>query len=77
MLVCLYVTAVSSVLICAQCNNLNRRQLLLKLETEKPQYGGNNSEQYGNSESSLVEEISGTELNYAQPNTVTDTSTKL
>lgn len=49
----------------------------MKLETEKPQYGGNNSEQYGNSESSLVEEISGTELNYAQPNTVTDTSTKL
>lgn len=47
----------------------------MKLETEKPQYGGNNSEQYGNSESSLVEEISGTELNYAQPNTVTDIST--
>lgn len=48
----------------------------MKLETERPQYGGNNSEQYGNS-ASLVEEISGTELNYAQPNTVTDTSTKL
>lgn len=49
----------------------------MKLETEKPQYDGNNSEQYGNSESSLVEAISGTELNYTQPNTVTDTSTKL
>lgn len=50
----------------------------MKLETEKPQYGGNNSEQYGNSESSLVEAISSTDCFYqAQPNTVTDTSTKL
>lgn len=46
----------------AQCYNINRRKVLTKLEIQRQQHSGNNNEQYGWNEPTLVEERSVTGL---------------
>lgn len=61
----------------AYYNNFNRRQLLSKLEIQRLQHCGNNTEKYGHNDPTLVEKSNVTELDHAQPPPITDASTEL